>query len=311
MNLGFFLPHLAGAAMEALAVKAESLGFDFLCCDDHLISPFETRGTGLGGCHEAWTAMTFLAGRTRTIRLGHMALVPSFRGPAVLAKMASTLDLLSGGRLILTLGAGWYRREFEAYGIPWEGHRERIHREREAVRIIRSLWTEERVTVKGRFYSLTEATLDPKPSQKPSPPIWIAGDSRPSMELAAELGDGWLMHGHSPEEIGRMIGKIRPMLGPKSGAFAFGTALFLVMASGREEATRKLKTLIPPEVWERFMGARIRQEIRNRVSGSPDECLSRLWEYADAGVTDLILIFPDPQDVDRFAADVLPRLQRS
>lgn len=308
MELGFFVPHLPREGFVNLAMKAESIGFDFICCDDHLMSPFEPGDTGFG-CYEAWTAMAYLAGKTEKIRLSHMVLVPGFRGPALLANMGATLDVLSGGRLILTVGAGWFEREYEAYHLPWEGHDARIKREREAVKIIQALWTENHVSFEGQFYKVKDATLSPKPLQKPTPPIWISGDSKPSMELAAELGDGWQLHGHSPEEVSRMISRIRPLLGKGKEDFGVGSAHVVILDKDKEEAYAKLKRMIPPETWDRFMTADIRLEIKHRISGSPKECIERIKEYRETGLNRLIFIFFDPNDIDLFAREVLPEIR--
>ena len=267
MELGFFLPHLPREAFINLAISAENIGFDFICCDDHLMSPFEPEETDFG-CYEAWTSMAYLAGKTEKIRLSHMVLIPSFRGPALLANMGATLDLLSGGRLILTIGAGWFEKEFNAYNIPWEGHNGRIKREREAVKIIQSLWKGTYTSFDGEFYQLS-----PKPVQKPAPPIWISGDSTPRMELAAELGDGWQLHGHSPEEVSRMISRIAPLLDKGKEDFAVGSSHVVIMDKDKEKAYTKLRKMIPPETWDRFMTADIRLEIKHRISGSPEDCI--------------------------------------
>jgi len=306
MELGFFLPHVPSDILEMMAIKADAVGFDFMCCDDHLMSPFAPMKPDFAGCYEAWTTMAYLAGKTQNIKLSHMVLVPSFRGPAVLANMAATLDILSGGRLILSVGAGWFQREFKAYDIPWEQHSGRIQREREAIQIIRSLWKEERVSFRGEYYRLEEASLQLKPLQKPAPPIWVGGDSRQSMELAAELGDGWLMHGHAPEEVDRMVSKITPMLAEKAKDFALGTAHFISIGPSREEAYQKMRRIIPPETWKDFMQAPIQKEIKNRISGSSRQCLSQLEQYAEAGLSHLILVFLDPGDVEIFVKEVLP-----
>jgi FMNH2-dependent dimethyl sulfone monooxygenase len=311
LKLGLFVPHAPANVFETFAVKADSSGFDFICCDDHLMSPFSPMTPDFQGCYEAWTAMAYLAGKTRRVKLSHMVLVPAFRTPGVLAKMAATLDLLSGGRLILTVGAGWYQKEFQAYSVPWEKHSLRIRREREAIEIIRSLWTEGELTFEGEYYTLRGATVIPKPLQSPSPPIWIGGDSRQSMELAVELGDGWLMHGHSPEEVRRMVLKAKPMIRRRGEVFSFCTAHFVLMGADQEKAEAKLRQIIPEKTWKDFMKAGIRKEIKHRISGTPRECLSRLREYADAGVTHLICIFLDPLDLDLFAKEVLPEFQRT
>jgi alkanesulfonate monooxygenase SsuD/methylene tetrahydromethanopterin reductase-like flavin-dependent oxidoreductase (luciferase family) len=311
LKFGFFLPHVPSPGLETLALKADVAGFDFICCDDHLMSPFSSMAPDFEGCYEAWTTMAYLAGKTKSVKLSHMVLVPTFRGPAVLARMASTLDVLSGGRLILTTGAGWFQKEFEAYHIPWEGHKERIGREREALQIIRALWTEDVVTFHGKYYSLTEADSFPRPLQKPCPPIWVGGDSKQSMNVAAELGDGWLMHGHYPEEVDRMIARMRPLLGQKADDFVFGTALFALMGPTREKADEKLRKVIPEKTWNDFMNADIRKEIKHRISGPPQDFVGRLRQYQAAGVNRIILIFLDPADVDLFVKEVLPEFRNT
>lgn len=306
MKLGFFLPHSDREIFEATALRAEAAGFDFLCCDDHLMSPFAPEDEEDFGCYEAWTAMAYLAGKTRTIGLSHMVLVPTFRGPALLAKMAATLDQLSNGRLILALGAGWYEREFEAYDLPWEEHRERIAREREAVQVIRALWTEPQVAFDGRYYRLRGASVGLKPLQESGPEIWIAGDSRPSMELAAELGDGWMLHGRRPEEATRMIGAIEPLLQGREDAFEIALSVAVVIDKDEGTARDRLRGMIPPSVWELFMKADIKKEIQGGIYGPPEHCLDQIRAYAKAGVTSLTVIFFSPRDVDVFSAEVLP-----
>lgn len=313
LELGFFVPPVAPEQFIQMALRAEEVGYDFVTCDDHMIYPF---GAPFGeedkdyGIHEAWTAMAYIAGATKKIKVSHMVLIPTFRGPGLVAKMGATLDLFSGGRMDLSVGAGWFDREYKAYGFTWLDHKQRIEREREEVQIIKALWTEPRVSFAGKYYQLKNAEVTPKPLQKPAPPIWIGGDSRRSMKLAAELGDGWLVHCHQPNEIDRMFKNIRPMLGDRAENFGLGAATFVIMGSDPEDATRKMKRLITPEIWERFQAAGIRHELNNRVSGNAQQCLDRLKAYEAVGMTRLILIFLDPEDSERFAQDVLPHLRQ-
>ena len=309
MKLGFLIHHMANPEFERQARQAEALGFEYICCDDHLMSPFEVQGDGGFGCHEAWTAMSYLAGRTEKVRLNHMVLVPAFRGPGLLAKMAATLDQLSGGRLILTVGAGWFQKEYEAFQIPWETHKQRIAREREAVEVMRALWTQPQVTYHGDYYRLDKAYINPKPLQQPTPPIIISGDSRPSLELAAELGDGWMMHGRTPEEAQRMIAAIRPHLGNKAGRFDIGAAVVMVIDTDEKTARRKLRGLMPQATWDLFMQADIKKEIRGGIYGSPAHCVEQLKAYAQAGITSLTLVFLRPEDIERFSKEVLPNFE--
>lgn len=313
LELGFFIPPVPPEEFVKMALRAEEVGYDFITCDDHMIYPF---GAPFGeddqeyGIHDAWTAMTYLAGATSRISVSHMVLIPTFRGPGLLAKMGATLDLFSGGRMDLTVGAGWFEREYRAFGFPWMDHKGRLEREREEIEIIRALWSETQVSFKGKYYLLDNAEITPKPLQKPTPPIWVGGDSKGSMKLAAELGDGWLVHGHQPDEIDRMYKKIREILGDRTEGFGLGAAAFVIMGPDPDAATRKMKEMIPQPVWERFQMAGIKHEINNRISGNPQQCLDRIREFDKMGMTRLILIFLDPEDSEWFARDVLPNLDR-
>lgn len=311
MKLGFFLPHVPPEMFKEMAIGAEAQGFDSLWCDDHLMAPFLPEGSDGFGCYEAWTAMAYLGGVTSRIKLSHMVLIPAFRGPAVLAHMAATLDCLSAGRLILTVGAGWFQREFEAFDLPWEGHKQRIEREREAIKVIRSLWSEDQATFNGHYYHLRNASIRPKPSHGNMPPIWVSGDSKPSMALAAELGDGWMIHGHQAEEVARMVSTIKPMLGDNKDTFDIATANIVAFGDSEASARAKVRSMVPNETWALFQKAGIKKEIRNGAYGTPQRCLEHLNAQADAGVTSMTLIFFDPLDVNVFTREVMPELNQS
>ncbi len=121
-----------------------------------------------------------------------------FRYPAVLAKQATALSEISNGRFWLSIGAGWFKREYEAYGLPFYKHDDRVDRARESIQIIKRLWKEDSVTFHGKYYSINNGLLEPKPD--PKPPVWYAGVSEASRELVAEEVDGWLMRGCSLEK---------------------------------------------------------------------------------------------------------------
>lgn len=306
MDFGCSVGNMPPALVKKAALMADSLGFDCLWGSDHLMAPFPAAQPGY---NEAWAMMSYLGGITQRAKLSHMVTVTGFRHPGVLANMVSTLDHFTEGRVILTTGAGWYQKEFDAFNIPWEKHNDRIAREREAVQIIRSLWTEDSVNFKGKYYCLKDASSDPKPFQSPCPPVWIGGDSRKTMELVAELGDGWLMHGHSPEEVERMVAKIDPLLKKRSKKVTFATALFIVIASSKEEADRKWHRKIPEQYYRALMNTPVRLEMKHKIMGSPEECIVQIRRYADAGIGHLILIFLDLNDIDLFAKQVLPEFK--
>lgn len=189
--------------------RAEDLGFDCAVSIDHLLlTPPAYACTWL----EPIALLSALAGVTRTIKLGTMVLVLPLRNPIYFAKEWATFDLLSGGRSILGIGVGWHEEEFALMGVP---HRERGRRMEECIEIVRALWAGDRVTYEGKFYRFRDLTIDPKPAQKPHPPIWIGGGSQPFEKVygqtvtnidpvlrrIARYADTWVPHSSATPEM--------------------------------------------------------------------------------------------------------------
>ena len=211
MKIGFYVPTRgplsAPENMAALAKKGESLGFDFLSMTDHLVVPrsrvsdypYTKDGNWLPGRFgdfiDQLTAMTFVAGHTTTVRLLTSVLVLPHRKPVPLAKALASLDYLSGGRLSVGCGAGWMKEEFEALGTP--PHAERGKVADEYIRIFKELWTSDDPEFHGDYADFSDITFEPKPVQKPHPPILIGGESPPAMRRTVRLGDGWLPMAHN------------------------------------------------------------------------------------------------------------------
>jgi len=185
--------------LEAEQIPALDGGFLY----DHF---YPIYGDSTGPCFEGWTALAYLAGRTRRLRLGIMVTGNPYRHPAVLANMAATLDVASGGRLDLGLGAGWNEEEAKAYGIellPWK---QRFDQFDEACRIIDSLLTRETTSFAGAHYQLTDARCNPKPLQKPRPPFLIGGGGeKRTLRIAAKYADDWNFPGGSPEQFAHKV----------------------------------------------------------------------------------------------------------
>jgi len=178
---------------------ADEAGFDHVWDFDHLAS------IGPGGVartvYEGWTLLAAIAASTRRVRLGCMVTGNIYRHPALLAKMAVTIDHLSGGRLEFGIGAGWAEAEAKMFGL--EGLDHRVGRLRESIEAMISLWTNDRTTIDGRYYRFNDAIADPKPIQKPHPPIWIGAGGDQMMLLVARYADVWNSAGAaSPEEAG-------------------------------------------------------------------------------------------------------------
>ena len=156
----------------AIAVRAEELGFDSLWVYDHFHNAPRPANDSVFEC---WTTIAAVSQLTSRIRLGQMVGCNSYRNPALLAKITSNVDVMSGGRLEWGIGAGWYENEYRAYGYDFPKPKDRIGMLAETVEIVRSMWTERETTYSGQHYEIKRAQCDPKPIQQPHPPIWIGG----------------------------------------------------------------------------------------------------------------------------------------
>jgi probable F420-dependent oxidoreductase len=205
MQIGFNLP-MSGAftapgAMMQLAREGEALGFDYLTLTDHIAVPDgrtpgypysesgEFYGTDPGNRHEQLTAASWIAAKTERIRLVLAVLVVPHRPAVLAAKMLATIDVLSGGRLVVGVGAGWLKAEFDA--VVTTPFAERGAVTDEYLDTFRTLWTEMHPRFEGRYTRIAGLAFSPKPLQKPHPPIWVGGESGPSMRRAARVGDAW------------------------------------------------------------------------------------------------------------------------
>ncbi len=225
MRFGIALPNYGPLATPAtlveLARRAEDLGVDSVWVSDHLVAPLgvqsiypydrrpDARPGDMGVIerfYEPLTTLAYLAGQTRRVRLGVSALVVPYRNPVLAAKMMATLDALSGGRLILGIGSGWLREEFDALGVPFAG---RGRRTDEYVAVYKSLWGGGEARFDGRCYRLPPVRTGPPPAQHPHPPLWIAGNSRTAVERAARVGDGWHAIDLAPAELAPLVTLLR------------------------------------------------------------------------------------------------------
>jgi probable F420-dependent oxidoreductase len=163
---------------------------------------------------DAYVLLAYLAGKTERIKLGTCVTPLPFRNPAMLAKMVSTLDVLSGGRFILGVGAGWHEDEFRAYS-SWDNAEIRVRKTKEALRLMLELWTKKRVDFRGEFYSAKGAVLEPKPVQKPHPPLWFGTVGKIMLRLAFEYGDGWIPTDLSIGEYEFYAARIKEFLAEK------------------------------------------------------------------------------------------------
>jgi probable F420-dependent oxidoreductase len=205
MKYGFTLPGRGPLAtpdnLAAIARRGEELGYDCALFGDHIAvprhiaSPYpytetgEFPGSASGVAMEQLTVLAFLAGQTQSIRLATSVIIVPHRNPLVAAKALATLDVLSKGRLVVGVGVGWMREEFEALGLP--PFEERGAVTDEYIRAFKELWTSDDPSFEGKYCRFSNISFLPKPVQKPHPPIWVGGESLRALRRTAELGDGW------------------------------------------------------------------------------------------------------------------------
>ncbi len=260
--------------LKKIAIKAEELKFDCLWIPDHLLNPIKDEDDP---AIESWTLATALAEATEQIKISHTALCEAFRPPAVLAKKAATLNQISDNRFLLSLGAGWYKREYESYGLKYHEHDQRIKKTKEAIQIIKKLWNENRVNYDGEFYSIDKGILEPKPDRNPE--IWYAGESAPSRELATEEARGWLMH---PHNIERIESNVKDMDNRAKENMKYGVPFFTLIRETDEEARSDLKELVSDkELFERT--------LETGLIGSPETVRSKLDRVSDLGIDHVLL----------------------
>lgn len=315
-EIGVYInPAASTTAQEILdqARTADRQGFYSVWLGDHLI---DYRGEPFvkDGPLESYTLMTAIGAVTSRIRLAWGMLNPSFRNPAVLAKMLATLDQITEGRVICSLGAGWLKPEYEAYDIAFiDDHEERIAHEREVVQLLKRLWTHpapERVTFEGEYVHVRDLAFNPVPHQRPHPPIWIGGDSDATVQLALDLADGWvpLMRGQ-PDIVRELRSQPswpdRPMAVVRLTRLLVAETFDEVRPEAEEayEIVRNTATLQPPPTFEEFLAS--------EIIGTPDDCLQRIAEMEEVGIDHHLVTFETADQQERAARLVLPHLSRA
>jgi FMNH2-dependent dimethyl sulfone monooxygenase len=310
LKFGFFLPTYGGwlkgqpktdetsfEYVKKVALKAEEIGLSHLWIPDHLLNPMVGENEK---SPESWVWLSALAALTNKIRVGHIVLCYAFRPPALTAKMAATLDEVSKGRFIFSIGACNYQREFEAYGYDWLENQKRIKALREFIIIVKKAWTSRKhFTFKGEFYSVFDCLVEPKPLQKPHPPIWVGGESFWIQEIAVEVGDCWLFYGDAPKNVEEKILKIEEKHGRK---LEYAMNSRFEVGGSRENIAEKMRKLA-----SQLGKPQVERIVRGAVIGSIRECVNRIEELKEAGLTHLILQSNQTlKDLEIFGREILP-----
>jgi alkanesulfonate monooxygenase SsuD/methylene tetrahydromethanopterin reductase-like flavin-dependent oxidoreductase (luciferase family) len=259
----------------------ERLGFDSVWDCDHFNQP--SRPTG--PYYEGWTLLAALAARTERIRVGVLVSCNTFRHPGLLAQEAVTVDHVSGGRLELGLGAGWFVPEHERFGIPFPPPGELVGRFHEAVRIVDSLLRHETTTFAGQYYRLDGAYVRPGPIQKPRPPFTLGAHRSRMLRICAEYADSWNSFGS--------VAEIRERNGILDEHCA---------AIGRD----------PRTIWRSFYGwaSQMKSQGLHDPWSSPDAFAEMVGRYGEAGINEFVIDAPGPEQLhvlERVAGDLIPR----
>ncbi|GIU83327.1 MAG: LLM class F420-dependent oxidoreductase [Acidimicrobiales bacterium] len=288
-----------------IARLAEDLGYDSLWVYDHFHNVPMPSGEVVFEC---WTVTAALTQATSRIRLGQMVGCAGYRNPALLAKMAATVDVMSGGRLDFGIGAGWYRNEYLAYGYEFTSPARRIRGLEEAVEIIRRLWAEQEVTYEGRVHRVSRAQCDPKPLQCPSPPVLIGGSGEQlTLRVVARLADRSNFGGdletfkHKSRvlaahcrEVGRDFDEIVRTWTPD---------LFI------RETEEELREADPRSQW----GEPQESWLAGNLIGTPEQVAEKIDAYRRAGCGGVIpwcRDYPDTTSLELFATRVIPEFRR-
>ena len=284
-----------------VALRAEELGFHSIWVYDHFHNVPRPAHEAVFEC---WTTMAAISQRTSRIRLGQMVGCNSYRNPGLLAKITSTLDVISGGRLEWGIGAGWYENEYRGYGYEFPKPKDRIGMLRESVEIVKSMWTNVETTYDGKYYKTVRANCDPKPLQKPTPPVWIGGGGEQlTLRVVAEHADcsnfggkpdEWarkreILKGHCAA-VGRDESEIRKTWSPE-----------VFIRSTEKELTERTKG----GLW----GDSVENWRDNNLVGTPEQVAEKIATYVKLGCSGFIpwcADYPDTETMELLATRVMP-----
>src|SRR5262245_57463507 len=283
--------------MREFLQRAEALGFESAWVVEQVL--------GSASSLEAVSTLAWATAVTERVRLGSAVLLTALRSPVHLAKALATIDQLSHGRLIVGVGLGGNPKPFPAYGLPAE---RRVARFVEGLQVMKRLWTEPRVTLAGEFFRLENASMEPKPAQRPHPPLWFGGHHPNALRRAVALGDGFIGAGSaSTAAFAEQMRGLRALLAEARRApasFPAGKRVYVALDRDRTRAGKRLA-----EWFGVFYG---RPELAEQVSvwGDADACVEGLRAVMASGAGFLMLnpVFDELEQLERLAAEVAPRL---
>lgn len=337
MRYGFWLPVFGGwlrnvedEQMEPtwdyvkhLAQRAEDLGYDLTLIAELNLN--DIKGMEAPSL-DAWSTAAALAAVTRRLEL-MVAVRPTFHNPALLAKQAANIDHISGGRLTLNVVSSWWADEATKYGLHFDQHDDRYARTSEWLDVLNGCWSQQGYSFEGKYYSVKDNTLSPKPLSQPRPTLYAGGESETAKNLIAQKCDAYLMHGDDPATVGKKIADMRARR-EKFGLppMVFGVAGYAIVRDSEAEAQREIARITDVKQSARgyanyqqwITGSKLEQKIsledysvsnrglRSGLVGTPEQVRTRLDEFASVGV-EIVLLQSSPQlqEMERFSAQVM------
>ncbi|HEV8564845.1 MAG TPA: TIGR03560 family F420-dependent LLM class oxidoreductase [Actinomycetota bacterium] len=296
-----------------LAAACERLGFDGLFRSDHY---FSAQGAGGRGATDAWTLLAGLAARTERLRLGTLVSPVTFREPALLAKAATTVDEISGGRVEIGMGAGWWTEEHTQHGFRFPPTAERFERLEEQLAIVDGLLTKERVSFQGKHYRLADCEFLPKPVQKPRPPIIVGGKKvGPWMQrLIGSYAEEFNTVGGTPDVVRERFARAREGVkaaGRASDSLTTSFMTWVFVGATQDEYLARVERARSLDPTAGAFDLYLADIEKDCIVGTPERAAARLRDYEDAGVQRIFLnheLYDDDEMLDLLAKDVLPRV---
>jgi dimethylsulfone monooxygenase len=316
--------------VSRLARRSEKIGFDITLIAELNLN--DIKGVDAPSL-DAWSTAAALAAVTETLEL-MVAVRPTFHLPALLAKQAANIDQISGGRISLNVVSSWWAEEAKKYGVHFDQHDDRYARTSEWLDVVDKAWKEDHFSYSGKYYSVQDLVMQPKPVSKPRPTIYAGGESETAKELISQKCDAYVMHGDSPERVSVKIRDLSERRERKGlPRMQFGVAAYSIVRETEREAQQELARITDVKQnaagYQNYQDWLANTQLEQRVSledysvsnrglrsglvGTPQQVADRVGEFEDAGVDLLLLQFsPQMEEMERFADSVIqPRATAS
>lgn len=337
MRYGYWMPVFGGwlrnveeenmlaewAYVKRLAKRSEELGYDLTLIAELNLN--DIKGVEAPSL-DAWSTTAALAAVTESLEL-MVAVRPTFHNPALLAKAAANIDHISGGRLSLNVVSSWWKDEAEKYGVQFEQHDDRYARTEEWLTVLDNVWKKDHFNFEGKYYKVKDNVLQPKPVTRPRPFLYAGGESDKAKDLISSQCDGYVMHGDSPQVIGRRIADMQERREQKSlPPMQFGVAAYSIIRSSETAVKKELERITNVnegsagynnyQQW--LAGTQLEQRVsledysvsnrglRSGLTGTPQQVQDRIGEFERAGVNFFLLqCSPQLEEMERFADAVI------